>query len=317
MLDRRSQKRQDSSAFKIISWRHIFPLLLLSVGSAVLAGIVLLHIAALAPTKQSELEIEALKTSLTIAAGATGLGALLLAVRRQWLSERAQLRAEYDTLTSQEHARNIAADNRLDATERRITELYGKSAELLGSPHPPVILAGIYALERLGQTYREHRWSIIELLCGYVRLSDPSRNQQLDACVSAALAVIARHARDESGEQYWGAPRIDLSGAFLPALNFDGCTMAAADFTGARFQGDADFSACHFSGRAIFAQVTFEAASDFTGARFGKRAYFEGARFTGHAHFSSITAGANSRTSTARVTSPCMEQPSIQNRTCR
>jgi hypothetical protein len=36
-----------------------------------------------------------------------------------------------------------------DATERRITELYTKGADQLGSDQTPVRLAGLYALERL------------------------------------------------------------------------------------------------------------------------------------------------------------------------
>ncbi len=39
----------------------------------------------------------------------------------------------------------------LDATERRITELYTKPVEQLGNDKAPVRLGGLYALERLAQ----------------------------------------------------------------------------------------------------------------------------------------------------------------------
>src|SRR5690242_15175905 len=67
------------------------------------------------------LRIEAIKVGLSVGAGTGGAVALLLAVRRQWLSERAQA-----------HAEDVARDNAHDATERRVTELYGKAVEQLG-----------------------------------------------------------------------------------------------------------------------------------------------------------------------------------------
>jgi hypothetical protein len=75
--------------------------------------------------------IEAIKTGLGIGAGTGGGFALLLAVRRQWHQEV--------TGASTEH----------DATERRVTELYTKAVEQLGSDKAPVRLGGMYALERL------------------------------------------------------------------------------------------------------------------------------------------------------------------------
>ena len=42
-------------------------------------------------------------------------------------------------------------DTVTDATERRVTELYTKAADQLGSDKAPVRLAGLYALERLAQ----------------------------------------------------------------------------------------------------------------------------------------------------------------------
>jgi len=41
-----------------------------------------------------------------------------------------------------------------DATERRITELYTKAADQLGSEKAPVRLAGLQALQRLALAFR-------------------------------------------------------------------------------------------------------------------------------------------------------------------
>ncbi len=57
-----------------------------------------------------------------------------------------------------------------DATERRITELYTKAADQLGSDKAPVRLAGLYALERLAHSTVEHRQTIVDVICAYLRM---------------------------------------------------------------------------------------------------------------------------------------------------
>lgn len=64
--------------------------------------------------------------TFTVGAGTGGIVALVLARRRQWSTEQAD-----------EHARH-------DADERRITELYTKAADQLGSDKAAVRLAGLY-----------------------------------------------------------------------------------------------------------------------------------------------------------------------------
>ncbi|MGW4062300.1 hypothetical protein ACWEGE_28735 [Amycolatopsis sp. NPDC004747] len=68
--------------------------------------------------------VEAIKTGLGVGAGTAGIFALLLAVRRQI------------------HQEHTAADTILDATEKRVTELYTKAADQLGSGNAAVRLAG-------------------------------------------------------------------------------------------------------------------------------------------------------------------------------
>ncbi|HEY0807399.1 MAG TPA: pentapeptide repeat-containing protein, partial [Pseudonocardiaceae bacterium] len=96
--------------------------------------------------------LDTIKTASNIVVGTGGAAALLLAARRQ-------RSAELD-LRQKDH----------DATERRVTELYGKAADQLGSDNAPVRLAGLYALERLAQGSPAHRQTIVNLVCAYLRM---------------------------------------------------------------------------------------------------------------------------------------------------
>lgn len=104
-------------------------------------------------------QLNAIRTGGTLVVGAGGAVALLLAARRQRTTEL-ELDQKYQA----------AADLRIDATERRITELYIKAADQLGSDKAPVRLAGLYALERLAQDTPRLRQTIVNLICAYLRM---------------------------------------------------------------------------------------------------------------------------------------------------
>jgi hypothetical protein len=87
-----------------------------------------------------------------VAAGLAAWVTLLLALRRQALSERAQRFAESDAL------------------EQRMTALYVAAAEQLGSDKAAVRLAGLYALERLGQDNPKLRQTVFDVWCAYLRM---------------------------------------------------------------------------------------------------------------------------------------------------
>ncbi|MEV4811364.1 hypothetical protein [Micromonospora avicenniae] len=89
--------------------------------------------------QRAQLRVESIRTGLTIGAAVTGAFALLLAFRRQQLAERTQQATEYD------------------AGEKRVTGLYVKAVDQLGSDKAPVRLGGLYALERLAQDNPAHR----------------------------------------------------------------------------------------------------------------------------------------------------------------
>ena len=82
-----------------------------------------LHVSAMNPAR-----LDAVRTGLAAGAGAGAAVGLMLAFRRQHHQEIATVLTD------------------LDATERRITELYAKAVEQLGNDKAPVRLGGLYAL---------------------------------------------------------------------------------------------------------------------------------------------------------------------------
>ncbi|MEV6226832.1 pentapeptide repeat-containing protein [Saccharopolyspora shandongensis] len=108
-------------------------------------------------TEQDKIRLEVVKLAGSIVIGTGGAVALLLAARRQRTTE-----------LDLDHRTRVAVANEHDATERRITELYTAATEQLGSDKAPVRLAGLHALDRLGQTYPSHRQTIIDVFCSYL-----------------------------------------------------------------------------------------------------------------------------------------------------
>ncbi|MFC5055787.1 hypothetical protein [Saccharothrix xinjiangensis] len=98
--------------------------------------------------------LDALRTGLSIGIGGGGLFALYLAWRRQHATEVGLVQKERDladVARAYDLQRTAAEHTRADAEARRITELYTKASEQLGSDKAPVRLAWLYTLERLAQ----------------------------------------------------------------------------------------------------------------------------------------------------------------------
>ena len=117
-----------------------------------------------------------------------------------------------------------------DATERRITELYTKAADQLGSKKAPVRLAGLHALERLAQNTPEQRQTIMDVICAYLRMPYTPPEEQAPAEDAPAEA----HARYENRRQEqqvrltiaaWPGIRLDLTGAFLLEFSLEKCQL--------------------------------------------------------------------------------------------
>ena len=103
-------------------------------------------------TDLANARLDAVRTGLAAGAGAGAAVGLMLAFRRQHHQEIATVLTD------------------LDATERRITELYTKAVEQLGSDKAPVRLGGLYALERLAQDNAAQRQTIVNVICAYLRM---------------------------------------------------------------------------------------------------------------------------------------------------
>jgi hypothetical protein len=215
-------------------------------------------------TDRTNSRLDAVRTGLAAGAGVGAAVGLMLAFRRQ-------------------HHQEIATGlTDRDATERRITELYTKAVEQLGSDKAPVRLGGLYALERLAQDNPAHRQTIVNVICAYLRmpfsrtvptsmpdpedfedLTDPDTTtdgtgdawRQEKVVRLTAQRILAQHlyydrAKDQRFTDplrapFWPSIGLDLVGATLIDFALQNCVIAYADFGGATFS------------RAIFRGVTF------------------------------------------------------------
>lgn len=247
-------------------------------------GAGLLVVAALAATllltllgggrPEDSARLDALKTAANIVVGTGGAAALLLAARRQ-------RSAELD-LAQKDH----------DATERRITEIYGKAADQLGSDKAPVRLAGLYSLERLAGGHPEHRQTIVNVLCAYLRMpfDEPGENLEELQVRKTAQRILMLHLRPGKPEQpsgdFWPDIDLDFSGARLVGLNLTHCAIRSITCYHATFSELTSFRGSRFRTKADFNKANFENRVDFRGAEFGAGCEtFNGAVFAGPADF--------------------------------
>lgn len=259
--------------------------------------------------ERAQLRVETIRTGLSIGAGVAAVLALVLALRRQQLAERTQQATEYD------------------AAERRITELYVKAADQLGSEKAPVRLAGLYALERLAQDNPMHRQSIVDVLCAYLRMPylAPERPGTVSGSVTTepatdethvpsgdssarpeedsreerqvrltAQRILARHLKPgvRGGRPdpiHWGPVILDLTEAVLIDFDMTGCHLHRATFDGAAFIGEAGFDGARFTGDAEFDGATFADIARFNGATFSDGASFGSVVFRDGAWFAGAT----------------------------
>ncbi|MGW4063356.1 pentapeptide repeat-containing protein [Amycolatopsis sp. NPDC004747] len=244
---------------------------------------------------EAPVRIDAVKTAFGIGAGAGGVFALWLATRRQRTLEL-QL-AE---------ATRVAAVTERDLEERRVTELYTKAVEQLGSEKAPVRLGGLYALERLGQDNPKQRQTIVNVWCAYLRMpfdgpkqgirgvdavrskaEEPAKPEYDEAELQVRLAVqelLRTHLRRDD-PAFWPGLAIDLQRAQLVDFRFSGCEAQAADFSHARFVGAVHMQQTTFCRRVGFYGTEFTALANFDRSDFREGAFFSWARFRGAARF--------------------------------
>jgi hypothetical protein len=248
---------------------------------------------------QANTRIEAVRTALAAGAGTGAAVGLLLAFRRQ------------------QHQEVATALTELDATEKRITELYGKAVEQLGSDKAAVRLGGLYALERLAQGNPDHRQTITNVICAYLRMPFPVETDlqppttaseqpegvpgQADPRTDAvfpswtreawvqerevrltAQDILARHLKCPTDQdrppEYWPV-MLNLVGAHLIDTDFSACRLLNSRFEKATFSGDTWFEETTFSGDTWFGETTFSGDTWFEKATFSQGAGFEEATF--------------------------------------
>ncbi|MEC3978775.1 pentapeptide repeat-containing protein [Amycolatopsis sp. H20-H5] len=241
----------------------------------------------------------------TIVLGAGGFVALLLAARRQQTAEQ-DLATKRRDLWLREKAND---DARHDAVERRITELYLKSVEQLGSDKAPVRLSGLYALDRLAQDNSSQRQTIVNVVSAYLRMpyelpggvpvpeadkevreEYSSRMQEREVRLTAQR-ILTGHLDPQHGDgsRFWEGVDLDLSGALLVDFTVRGGRINNARFLESRFVGDVLLMGVSFTGETRFEGATFEGDSWFSEADFQGNVRFDRARFVGDARFDEAT----------------------------
>ena len=254
------------------------------------------------------LRLDRIKTALTVAAGLAAGVTLLMTLRRQAWSEHAQQFTQ------------------ADAVEQRITALYVAAAEQLGSDKAAVRLAGLYALERLGQDDPKLRQTVVEVLCAYLRMpytppvealrgnaagspqhvaSDAQvpepeeqqrRREELQVRLTAQR-LIANHLRlsgetdDSEPVTYWrGAAgermNLDLVGATLVHLSLLFCHADGLNLAGAQFHGNTYLSDAQFHGNVDLSGARFHGDASLRGAQFHGYTFLSGAQFHGYTFLS-------------------------------
>ncbi|MFJ7216943.1 pentapeptide repeat-containing protein [Amycolatopsis sp. NPDC098790] len=175
-------------------------------------------------TDRGAARVDAIKTGLGVGAGTAGIFALLLAVRRQI------------------HQEHTAADTVLDATEKRVTELYTKAADQLGSGNAAVRLAGLYALARLADNHADQAETVLNVICAYLRMphgrlspevSDRHESELQEAQVRlTAQRILGDRLQRFSQNPTWGG-QVDLTGAHVAGIDLDFAGLSYARLDGA------------------------------------------------------------------------------------
>lgn len=253
--------------------------------------------------EETQDSLDVIRTGGTLAALIGGAVALWLTTRRQRNTE----------LTL------------VDATERRITEMYTKAADQLGSDQAPVRLAGLYALERLAHSTAEHRQTIVDVICAYLRMpytppstlgrsyrspgparrrrarpltdrppqttptSRGSRHEQAEQERQVRLTaqnILSRNLRVAQRRRRWWHRTPTPEAPAWPGIRLDLTGALLLKFFLPECQLDyANFERAQFTGGAIFSGTQFIGGADFWFAQFIGEADFRGARFTGWVHF--------------------------------
>ncbi|WP_410659484.1 pentapeptide repeat-containing protein [Amycolatopsis sp. lyj-112] len=284
--------------------------------------------------------LDAIRTGGTLGVGLGGIVVLWLAVRKQrsteldlvqkyeayLLAERAAAHSEAVAERTAQHDEQVAADDRdhqqrvLDASERdaiarRITDLYSKAIDQLGSEKASVRLGGLYALERLAQNNPDFqlRRTVVNMICAYLRMPYAEPKSALGVSrplrshvVPLSRSVLSTHrlnsvspdrnagadsARQElevrltaqriiSAHLKPGSDPREPLGTFWSGieLDFSGATLIDLDLSECHIDA-VTFEATIFKGKTKFSKSTFIGNVQFDGATFVESVTFDGVHF--------------------------------------
>uniref|UniRef100_UPI003F4975A4 pentapeptide repeat-containing protein n=1 Tax=Streptosporangium sp. CA-235898 TaxID=3240073 RepID=UPI003F4975A4 len=258
---------------------------------------------------------DVIRTALAAGAGVGAAVTLMLAFRRQRHQEHAAHVTAHLTARNAAVAELVAKNSEHDATERRVTDLYTKAVEQLGHGKAAVRLGGLYALERVAQDNPDHRQTIVNVICAYLRMpyTVPTPTTPAQERAAALRAARIRHhaaragktppvaspttpadAADRDGERQvrLTAQRILADHLRDDRLADQRTTTPAAqsfwdgmriDLSGATLI-DLDFTGCRIAG-ATFTNATFSGDAGFGGVTFSQYAVFDGVTFSQYAGF--------------------------------
>ena len=175
-------------------------------------------------------------------------------------------------LALRQRSADVRAVNTLKLTiDRRVNEIVAEAGDQLGSDTASIRLTGLYALERLAQTYPGHRQVVVNALCAYLqapwtpqggvpvarpdgsgdgheieRGSAGEDGPQREKCTPppedqlqehrvrrTAQWILLRHLAKEAPEQQRWDSMIDLSGAYLGGASLYEADLRVAVLAGA------------------------------------------------------------------------------------
>lgn len=167
-----------------------------------------------------------LKIALAITGGIGAVAALVVALRRQRLSEA-------------EHRLANVTDRRDEV--RLFGERFGAAARLLGDKESPAVrMSGVYAMASLADDWAAGRQRCIDVLCGYMRVPyDPETAPPGEREVRLTVLATIRDGLQAGAEPGWRACNFDLHGAVIDGGNLDGACLIGGllRLAGARFTG--------------------------------------------------------------------------------
>jgi len=263
--------------------RHLVAVVCIGLGVfAVAAGLLWLALG-LPAAPSADTRLNVVKIALSVVAGVGGVVALVVAYRKQRVTESSEARERVKVLN----------------------ERFASACAQIGHEKPTVRLAGIYAMASLADEWLEQRQVCIDVLCAYLRIpyepaiDSPWYHDEESEVRLSITSVISDHLRP-GAPVGWHGHEFNLLRAVLRSADFADIRMTGGRLllSLARFPGGwTSFDGMHVSGGEVWfggatfdgdARVTFENAEfsggrvQFDGAAFtGGEVSFRGARFTG------------------------------------